>query len=191
MQYLPIIAIIVILIILISYFFTIYNGLIHVKNNLKKSWSNIDVLLMQRSDEIPKLLTTIKAFVKHEKNMIDKVLESREHYLGANSVGEKAVADNEMSGALKSLFALAENYPDLRSNENFIQFQSRISSLEDDIADRREFYNDSVNNYNIRIESMPDVFIANSMGLKEEEMFEVPESKKQDVEIDFSDITGD
>ena len=127
----------------------------------------------------------------HEKNMIDKVLESREHYLGANSVGEKAVADNEMSGALKSLFALAENYPDLRSNENFIQFQSRISSLEDDIADRREFYKDSVNNYNIRNESMPDVFIANSMGLKEEEMFEVPESKKQDVEIDFSDITGD
>jgi len=191
MQFLPIIAIVVVLIIIISYIFTIYNGLILVKNNLKKSWSNIDVLLMQRSDEIPKLLTTIKAFVKHEKNMIDKVLESRENYLGANSVGEKAVADNEMSSALKSLFALAENYPDLRSNENFIQFQSRISSLEDDIADRREFYNDSVNNYNIRIQSMPDVFIANSMGLKEEEMFEVPESKKQDVDIDFSDITGD
>ena len=189
MQFLPIIAIVVVLIIIISYIFTIYNGLILVKNNLKKSWSNIDVLLMQRSDEIPKLLTTIKAFVKHEKNMIDKVLESRENYLGANSVGEKAVADNEMSSALKSLFALAENYPDLRSNENFIQFQSRISSLEDDIADRREFYNDSVNNYNIRIQSMPDVFIANSMGLKEEEMFEVVVSKKQDVEIDFSDIT--
>ena len=121
--------------------------------------------------------------------MIKKVLDARENYLGANSVGEKAVADGEMVGALKSLFALSENYPELRSNENFIQFQNRISDLEDDIADRREFYNDSVNNYNIRIESMPDALIANYMGLKEEEMFEVPKSKKQDVDIDFSDIT--
>ena len=189
MALIPVFIIVLVLLVLIFYFFTIYNGLITVKNNIKKSWANIDVLLMQRSDEIPKLLTTVKGYVKHEKNMINKVLESREHYLGANTVGEKAIADGEMAGALKSLFALSENYPELRSNENFIQFQNRISSLEDDIADRREFYNDSVNNYNIRIQSMPDVFIANSMGLKEEEMFEVPASKKQDVEIDFSDIT--
>ena len=90
----------------------------------------------------------------------------------------------------KSLFALSENYPELKSNENFIQFQNRISSIEDDIADRREFYNDSVNNFNIRIESAPDVIVANYMGLKEQEMFEVPESKKEDVQIDFSDVTS-
>ena len=187
----PLIVIGIILFIIIYYFFTIYNGLIMVKNNIKKSWANIDVLLMQRSDEIPKLLTTVKGYVKHEKGMIDKVLKSRENYLGANSVGEKAVADGEMAGALKSLFALSENYPELRSNENFIQSQNRISELEDDIADRREFYNDSVNNYNIRIQSMPDVIVANNMGLKEEEMFEVPASKKEDVEIDFSDVVSD
>jgi len=176
---------------LVSYLFSIYNGLILVKNNVKKAWANIDVLLMQRSDEIPKLIETVKAFVKHEKNMIDKVLDARKLYLGSNTVGEKAVADDQLSGALKSLFALSENYPELKSNENFIQFQNRISSIEDDIADRREFYNDSVNNFNIRIESAPDVIVANYMGLKEQEMFEVPESKKEDVEIDFSEVTDE
>ena len=175
---------------LVSWFFTVYNGLVQVRENIKKSWANIDVLLMQRSDEIPKLIETVKAFVKHEKNMIDKVLDARKVYLGSNTVGEKAVADDQLSGALKSLFALSENYPELKSNENFIQFQNRISSIEDDIADRREFYNDSVNNFNIRIESAPDVIVANYMGLKEQEMFEVPESKKEDVQIDFSDVTS-
>lgn len=180
----------IVLIGIVSYLFSIYNGLILVKNNVKKAWANIDVLLMQRSDEIPKLIETVKAFVKHEKNMIDKVLDARKVYLGSNTVGEKAVADDQLSGALKSLFALSENYPELKSNENFIQFQNRISSIEDDIADRREFYNDSVNNFNIRIESAPDVIVANYMGLKEQEMFEVPESKKEDVQIDFSDVTS-
>ncbi len=180
----------IVLIGIVSYLFSIYNGLILVKNNVKKAWANIDVLLMQRSDEIPKLIETVKAFVKHEKNMIDKVLDARKLYLGSNTVGEKAVADDQLSGALKSLFALSENYPELKSNENFIQFQNRISSVEDDIADRREFYNDSVNNFNIRIESAPDVIVANYMGLKEQEMFEVPESKKEDVQIDFSDVTS-
>ena len=180
----------IVLIGIVSYLFSIYNGLILVKNNVKKAWANIDVLLMQRSDEIPKLIETVKAFVKHEKNMINKVLDARKLYLGSNTVSEKAVADDQLSGALKSLFALSENYPELKSNENFIQFQNRISSIEDDIADRREFYNDSVNNFNIRIESAPDVIVANYMGLKEQEMFEVPESNKEDVQIDFSDVTS-
>ena len=92
MVLIPVFIIGLVLLVLIFYFFTIYNGLITVKNNIKKSWANIDVLLMQRSDEIPKLLTTVKGYVKHEKNMINEVLESREHYLGANTVGEKAIA---------------------------------------------------------------------------------------------------
>ena len=176
---------------LVSWFFTVYNGLVQVRENIKKSWANIDVLLMQRSDEIPKLIKTVKAFATHEKEMFDSVMAAREKYLGASSVGEKADADNMLSGALKSVFALSETYPELRSNENFIQFQTRISGLENEIADRREFYNESVNNYNIRIQSLPDVWIAGFMGLQQEEMFEVPADKKEDVDIDLDDLYGD
>jgi len=173
---------------LVSWFFTVYNGLVQVRENIKKSWANIDVLLMQRSDEIPKLIKTVKAFATHEKEMFDSVMAAREKYLGASSVGEKADADNMLSGALKSVFALSEAYPELRSNENFIQFQNRISGLENEIADRREFYNESVNNYNIRIQSLPDVVIANAMGLDQEEMFKVEDSKKKDVDINLDNL---
>ncbi len=173
---------------LLSWLFTIYNGLIHVKENIKKSWANIDVLLMQRSDEIPKLIKVLKSFAKHEKSMFDNVLEARKTYLGANSIAEKADADNQISDALKSVFALSEAYPELRSNENFLNLQNRISGLENEIADRRELYNESVNNYNIRIQSLPDIVIAKGMGLNQEEMFQVEESKKKDVEIDLDNL---
>ncbi|HIB33272.1 MAG TPA: LemA family protein [Candidatus Marinimicrobia bacterium] len=176
---------------LVSWFFTIYNGLIQVRENIKKSWANIDVLLMQRSDEIPKLIKTVKAFAKHEKKMFDSVMSAREKYLGAGTLAEKADADNQITNALKSVFALSESYPELRSNENFLQFQNRISGLENEIADRRELYNESVYNHNIRIQSLPDVIIANAMALKQEEMFEVPESKKDDISIDLDDLYGD
>ena len=173
---------------LISWFFTVYNGLIQVKENIKKSWANIDVLLMQRSDEIPKLIKVLKSFVKHEKKMFDNILDARTNYLGANSVSEKADADNQMSEALKSVFALSEAYPELGSNDNFIKLQERISSLENEIADRRELYNESVNNYNIRIQSLPDMFIANTLGLPQEVMFKVDENKKKDIDIDLDNL---
>ena len=173
---------------LVSWFFTVYNGLIQVRENIKKSWANIDVLLMQRSDEIPKLIKTVKAFAKHEKKMFDSVMAATQRYLGAGTVIEKANANSQITDALRSVFALSESYPDLRSNDNFLQFQDRISGLENEIADRREFYNESVNNYNIRIQSLPDVIIANAMGLKLEEMFEVPDSAKNDVDIDLTDL---
>ena len=173
---------------LISWFFTIYNGLILVKENIKKSWANIDVLLMQRSDEIPKLIKVLKSFAKHEKKMFDNVMVARKSYLGANSITEKADADNQISDALKSVFALSEAYPELRSNENFLNLQDRISGLENEIADRRELYNESVNNYNIRIQSLPDVVIANAMGLDQEEMFQVNDLKKKDIDINLDNL---
>ena len=188
MSYVVIFASVLILFSLISWFLTVYNGLIQVKENIKKSWANIDVLLMQRSDEIPKLVKVLKSFVKHEKKMFDSIMEARSFYLGASTVSEKADADNEMSSALKSIFALSEAYPELRSNDNFLKLQERISGLENDIADRRELYNESVNNYNIRIQSLPDAFIANSMNLAAEAMFKVVEKKKKDVDIDLDNI---
>ena len=188
MSYVIIFILVLILFSLISWFLTVYNGLIQVKENIKKSWANIDVLLMQRSDEIPKLVKVLKSFVKHEKKMFDSIMEARSFYLGASTVSEKADADNEMSSALKSIFALSEAYPELKSNDNFLKLQERISGLENDIADRRELYNESVNNYNIRIQSLPDAFIANSMNLAAEEMFKVVEKKKKDVDIDLDNI---
>ena len=172
----------------ISWFFTVYNGLIQVKENIKKSWANIDVLLMQRSDEIPKLIKVLKSFVKHEKKMFENVMDARTSYLGASSVSEKADADNRMSEALKSVFALSEAYPELGSNDNFLKLQERISGLENEIADRRELYNESVNNYNIRIQSLPDMFIANTLGLPQEVMFKVDENKKKDIDIDLDNL---
>ena len=172
----------------ISWFFTVYNGLIQVKENIKKSWANIDVLLMQRSDEIPKLIKVLKSFVKHEKKMFDNIMDARTSYLGASSVSEKADADNRMSEALKSVFALSEAYPELGSNDNFLKLQERISGLENEIADRRELYNESVNNYNIRIQSLPDMFIANTLGLPQEVMFKVDGNKKKDIDIDLDNL---
>ena len=188
MQIVVIFIISLVIIGLVSWFFTIYNGLIHVKENIKKSWSNIDVLLMQRSDEIPKLIKVLKSFAKHEKKMFDNVMVARKSYLGANSITEKADADNQISDALKSVFALSEAYPELRSNENFLNLQDRISGLENEISDRRELYNESVNNYNIRIQSLPDVVIANAMGLDQEEMFQVHDLKKKDIDIDLDNL---
>ena len=188
MQIVVIFIISLVIIGLVSWFFTIYNGLIHVKENIKKSWANIDVLLMQRSDEIPKLIKVLKSFAKHEKTMFDNVMVARKSYLGANSITEKADADNQISDALKSVFALSEAYPELRSNENFLNLQDRISGLENEISDRRELYNESVNNYNIRIQSLPDVVIANAMGLDHEEMFQVHDLKKKDIDIDLDNL---
>ena len=188
MSYVIIFVLVLVLLSVISWFLTVYNGLIQVKENIKKSWANIDVLLMQRSDEIPKLVKVLKSFVKHEKKIFDSIMEARSFYLGASSVPEKADADSEISSALKSIFALSEAYPELRSNDNFLNLQDRISGLENDIADRRELYNESVNNYNIRIQSLPDAYIANSMNLAAEEMFKVVEKKKKDVDIDLDNI---
>ena len=143
---------------------------------------------MQRSDEIPELIKVLKSFVKHEKKMFDNIMDARTSYLGANSVSEKADADNQMSEALKSVFALSEAYPELGSNDNFLKLQERISGLENEIADRRELYNESVNNYNIRIQSLPDMFIANTLGLPQEVMFKVDQNKKKDIDIDLDNL---
>ena len=162
-----------------------YNGLIQVEENIKKAFANIDVLLMQRSDELPKLVDTVKAFVSHEKEIFANVLKARETMLSAKTITEKAQASGGISNALKSIFALSEDYHDLSSNENIMKQQGRISDLENSIADRREFYNESVNNYNIRIKTIPDVLIARIMNLSAKEMFQVSDEKKEDVKIDL------
>jgi LemA protein len=168
-----------------GYIISIFNGLIRLKNNIKKSWANIDVLLKQRSDELPKLISSVKGYMKHEKNVLSELTKARTDFLKANTMDKKASADNAITGALKTIFAVAENYPNLKANQNFKQLQKRISGIENELADRREFYNDSANNYNIRIESFPDMIIARMMNYRGEQMFKVAEKDKKDVKVKF------
>jgi LemA protein len=180
------IALVVVLVAFVSYFITVYNSLIIVKNNILKAWSNIDVLLKQRHDEIPKLVKVCEGYSQFEKKTLTDVIALRNSAAGAQSVGDKAAKEGALTMALGRLFAVAEAYPDLKSNNNFLQLQKRVSDLENQIADRREFYNESVNNYNIRIESLPDRFIAGPMGLQKQEMFKVADSDREDVDINFN-----
>lgn len=173
------------LVAIIGYFITIYNGLIALKENIKKSWSNIDVILKQRHDEIPKLISVCESFAAFEKGVLERVVKARENFGRAKSVGEKSQASGQITAALGGLFAIAENYPELKTNENFMQLQNRITHLEESLADRREFYNDSVNNYNIRIKQIPDVFVAGILNYSDEELFQVSEEDRKDVDINI------
>jgi len=170
---------------IIAYIVGMFNSLIRLKNNIKKSWANINVLLKQRSDEIPKLINSVKGYMTHEKDTLVELTKARTSMLNAKTMSEKADADNAISSTLKTIFAVAENYPNLKANENFMQLQNRISGLENELADRREFYNDSVNTYNIRIHSFPDMIIAGRMKYTDEEMFKVSEEDTKDVEVKF------
>src|SRR5208337_5530063 len=181
---LAVLAIIVIAIIV--YFVGLYNSLVRLRNNIDRAWANIDVLLKQRHDELPKLIETCKGYMQYEQKTLQLITEARTAFMRANTVAEKAQADNFITGALKSLFAVAENYPELKANNDFMQLQSRISELEEKIADRREFFNDDVNTYNIRIQQLPDVFIAGMMGLQRKDLFKVIEEDRRDVEVKLS-----
>lgn len=168
---------------IIAYLLTIYNSLVRLRNDVDKAWSNIDVLLKQRHDELPKLIETCKGYMQYEQETFQKVVEARNAYSKATTLAEKAQSDNMITGALKTLFAVSEKYPDLKANNNFMQLQSRITDLEEKIADRREFFNDDVNTFNIRIQQLPDVFVANMMGLQHRELFKVSDADRQDVDI--------
>ncbi|MCK5215170.1 MAG: LemA family protein [Candidatus Omnitrophica bacterium] len=165
--------------------YTDYNGLIRLSHNTDKAWSNIDVLLKQRHDEIPKLVKVCEGYMKHERDTLESVTKARTDCMQSGSVGQSAQNENMLSQALKSLFAVAENYPDLKANQGFMQLQQRVSYLESQIADRREFFNESVNNYNIRIHQLPDMFVANMLAMKDKELFKVLEEDRQDVDISF------
>ncbi len=175
----------VVVVILIGYFVSIFNGLIRLKNNIEKSWSNINVLLKQRHDELPKLLSTVKGYMKYEKNLLTQITKARTDFMKTKNIHEKAKLNNQISEALKTIFAVSENYPKLQANETFRHLQNRISGLENEIADRREFYNDSVNVFNIRIQSIPDVIVANVMNYTKKELFRVSQTDVKDVKIDL------
>jgi LemA protein len=168
------------------YAIIIYNELVRLQNDNARAWANIDVLLKQRHEEIPNLVETVKGYMQHEQQTLLAVTEARAASLSAGSIGQKAQADLLITGALRGLFAVAENYPDLKANQNFLKLQNRISELEERIADRREFFNDDVNTYNTRIKQIPDLFLANIMNLKPRDMFKVSEQERQAIQVKLS-----
>jgi LemA protein len=172
--------------ILVAYLVGLYNSLIQVKNNVDKSFKNIDVLLMQRHDELPKLIDTCKGYMKHERELLETLTTLREHYSAADTTDKKTQLENQINQQYLALAARWEAYPDLKAQQNFIQIQERIAGLESAIADRRELFNDSVNIYNIQIERFPHVILARIFSYVKKAYLEVPAEKKADVKIDFS-----
>jgi LemA protein len=168
----------------------LYNGLVRLRNENDRAWANIDVLLKQRHDEIPNLVETVKGYMQHEQQTLTALAQARAASMSAASVGQKAVADLQVATALRGVFAVAENYPQLKANENFVKLQNRISELEERIADRREFFNSDVATYNTRIGQIPDVFVASFMKLKPRAMFKVSDEDRKLVEVSFGQASG-
>ena len=176
----------VLVVILIGYCVGVYNQLIAVRVNVDKSWSNIEVLEKQRYDEIPKLVKVCEGYMQYERETLEKVIAARTRFLQAKGPSDMAQAGSDMAGALKSLFAVAEAYPDLKANQNFTQLQGRVTALENEIADRREFYNDSVTINNARIQQIPYVLFAGMLNCQPREMYKVAEAERVSPEIKFA-----
>ena len=174
---------VVLIIIIVGSFITIYNGLIHLKKSIKKAWKNIDVLLKQRNDELPKIIDACKVYMGYEERVIKEVTANRLEAQKAISPKEEALANEHIKKTLLRLFAVAENYPKLKASKNFQKLQERISKLENKISDRREFYNSVVNTYNIRINQIPHSIVADFLKYEEMELFNVPEEEKADIDI--------
>ncbi|WP_028469362.1 LemA family protein [Neptunomonas japonica] len=168
------------------YIISLYNNLVRLKHNVSQAWSNIDILLKQRHDELPKLVDTCREYMQYEQETLSRVIAARSQVSNAREKQDLkglGQAESQLRLGLGNLFALAEDYPELKANESFQHLQNRISGIENSIADRREFYNASVNIYNVRIEQFPDVLIAKQMNFISRDLLEFKEAELTDVNI--------
>jgi LemA protein len=168
------------------YLIMIYNNLVQVKHNVSKAWANIDVLLKQRHDELPKLVETCKQYMKFEQDTLQKVIDARSRVFSAREsqdIRALGAAESGLRASVGNLFAVAEQYPDLKTNQTFQQLQGRISGLENAIADRREFYNESANINNVRVEQFPDAIVAGMFNFKPAQLLEFDTPEKADVDV--------
>ena len=179
--------IIIIILVILVVFVLIYNGLVYLRNRVHNAWSQIDVQLQRRFDLIPNLVETVKGYMAHEESVLTKVTELRTSWANATTVSKKAELDGELTGALKTIMSVSENYPDLQASKNFSELQEELRSTEDKIAYARQFYNDSVTRYNTKIQTIPTNIIASIFNFKAEELFEVASSEaRQNVKVDFN-----
>ncbi|KKQ52082.1 MAG: LemA-like protein [Parcubacteria group bacterium GW2011_GWD2_38_11] len=163
----------------------IYNSLVTLKNRVDEAWSDIDVQLKRRYDLIPNLINTVKGYATHEKELFERVTAARTAAMNAGSPAEKQDAENMLSGTLKSLFAVSENYPDLKANQNFLELQRELTDTEDKIQASRRFYNGNVRDFNIKIETFPSNIIAGMLNFSKREFFAADEAEKENVKVQF------
>ena len=181
----PLVITLVIIGVLVLYLISTYNSLVVLKARIKEAFSGIDVQLKRRADLIPNLVETVKGYAKHEKEVFENVTKARSSLMKAESLGEKAKANNQLSEALKSLFAVAEAYPQLQASANFQELQRQLEDTEDKIAYSRQFYNANVLDYNTKIKVFPNNFLANVFGFKEEEFFAANEEERKAIKVSF------
>ncbi|MBK5224495.1 MAG: LemA family protein [Acidimicrobiia bacterium] len=181
----PFLIILVIVIALVAFVIVTYNGLVSLRNRIENAWAQIDVQLKRRYDLIPNLVETVKGYASHEAETLEKVIQARNMAVSAGSVGEQAQAENMLSGALKSLFAVSEAYPDLKANQGFLQLQEELTGTEGRIAYARQFYNDTVYKYNTKIQSFPANILANMFKFTEREYFETDDESRGPVQVQF------
>ena len=181
------IIILIVLAILVVAVISIYNKLVRLRNTVKSSWSDIDVQLKKRFDLVPNLVETVKGYASHEKTVFEKVTQARSMAMQASSPADMAKAENMLRDTLKTLFAVAEAYPELKANTNFLQLQSQLQEMENNIEYARRYYNAVVRDYNILIESFPSNLVASQFGFKQEELFqlEAPEVERKPVKVGF------
>jgi len=162
-----------------------YNGLVGLKNKTDEAWSDIDVQLKRRTDLVPNLVETVKGYASHESGTFQKVIEARNMAMGAKTVADHAAAENMLSQTLKSLFALAESYPDLKANQNFLELQGRLAELEDHLQAARRFYNGNVRDFNTKLQVFPTNLIGNMLGFTKRDFFEIAEREKATPNVQF------
>ncbi len=176
----------IILAVIVIFIWTSYNTLVTRKNRVKNAWSQIDVQLKRRYDLIPNLVETVKGYAAHERELFEKVTQARANAMSAKTVADTAQANNALSETLKTLFAVAENYPNLKANENFLRLQEELATTENKIAFARQFYNDEAMSYKITIERFPTNIIAGLFRFVPEDFFHIPEGEKEPVKVSFT-----
>jgi LemA protein len=179
------IVIVVIILLVIIYLVAAYNGLIRRRNQIENAWSQIDVQLKRRHDLIPNLVETVKGYAAHEKSTLDAVIQARNAAVAAPTPSATAAAEGQLTGALRQLFALGEAYPDLKANQNFLALQEELSATEGRVAYARQFYNDSVLEYNNKLQQFPTVYYAKILDFQRREYFETDEAARDTPAVDF------
>lgn len=171
------------IVVLVLWAVGLYNGLVRIRNQVRNAWAQIDVQLKRRHDLIPNLVETVKGYMEYEQETLTRVIEARGKALAAQGVAAVSQAENALTGALKSLFAVAENYPDLKANQNVLRLQEELSSTENKIAFARQYYNDSVMRLNNQIEMFPSSIFANAFNFQREQFYQVPDEDKEPVKV--------
>ena len=171
--------------VIVIFVWGVYNSLVTAKIRIKEAFSQIDVQLKRRTDLIPNLIETVKGYAKHEKGVLEQVTEARTSLMGAKTTQQKAEANNMLSDTLKSLFAVSENYPDLKASQNFLSLQEELADTENKIAYSRQFYNSNVMDYNTKLQVFPSNLVGNMFGFKETDFFETSEAERKNVKVSF------